>query len=212
MGSLFHAFRPGSSRARKDSNTSMDVNTPCVLTPDSAQASPTAENSPTLSFDAGPTPIPRPDFATRLRHSASVDHIDTQERLQGSRSKSHLPFLERPRSRQVSLVSNARSPLSASFHVNDRPAQSETPPPVPPKDGLPSIPPTTSLWKSFLPFLRDTSPQTEHPPTPDSPPLPQRRRGDVVCLSYNTLDDRQMHRLEGKSDHRPVIGAYALYI
>ena len=38
------------------------------------------------------------------------------------------------------------------------------------------------------------------------------RKGDVVCLSYRTLDDRGMRRLEGRSDHRPVIGVYAIYV
>ncbi|GJE85589.1 EEP domain-containing protein [Phanerochaete sordida] len=216
MGSFFHALRPGSSRVRKDSNASMDVNIACTPTSDSLHASPSTEHSPTWSLDAGPPPVPpRPDFAARLRHSASVDHLLTQERPQGHRSKSHLPFLEHPRSRQVSLTANARSPLSASFRFDDRAPRSETPPPVPPKDGLPAIPPTTSLWKSFsfLPFLRDTPPAADRPPTPESPPPPPpHRRGDVVCLGYNTLDDRQMRRLEGKSDHRPVIGAYALFI
>jgi hypothetical protein len=37
-------------------------------------------------------------------------------------------------------------------------------------------------------------------------------RGDVVCMSYGTLDDKEMKRLEGRSDHRPVIGAYAVYL
>ncbi|KAI9440125.1 DNase I-like protein [Lactarius indigo] len=36
--------------------------------------------------------------------------------------------------------------------------------------------------------------------------------GDVLCLSYRTLDDRGMRRLEGRSDHRPVIGVYAIYV
>jgi hypothetical protein len=45
-------------------------------------------------------------------------------------------------------------------------------------------------------------------PTESSRP----RKGDVVCLSYRTLDDRGMRRLEGRSDHRPVIGVYAIYV
>ncbi|KAF8515384.1 DNase I-like protein [Hysterangium stoloniferum] len=42
--------------------------------------------------------------------------------------------------------------------------------------------------------------------------MQRHRRGDVVAISYHTLDDRQMKRLEGHSDHRPVIGSYAIYI
>jgi hypothetical protein len=41
---------------------------------------------------------------------------------------------------------------------------------------------------------------------------PRHRKGDVVCFSYRTLDDRGMRRLEGRSDHRPVIGAYGIYV
>lgn len=41
---------------------------------------------------------------------------------------------------------------------------------------------------------------------------PRPRKGDIVCLSYRTLDDRGMRQLEGRSDHRPVIGVYAIYV
>jgi hypothetical protein len=41
---------------------------------------------------------------------------------------------------------------------------------------------------------------------------PRPRKGDIVCLSYRTLDDRGMRRLEGRSDHRPVVGVYAIYV
>jgi hypothetical protein len=70
---------------------------------------------------------------------------------------------------------------------------------------------TPSLWRFLPAFLSPTHNQgsigleVKH-----SPPLPLK--GQVICLSYNTLDDRGMRRLEGRSDHRPVIGTYALYI
>ena len=41
---------------------------------------------------------------------------------------------------------------------------------------------------------------------------PRPRKGDVVCLSYRTLDDQGMRRFEGRSDHRPVMGVYAIYV
>ncbi|KAA1467365.1 DNase I-like protein [Dentipellis sp. KUC8613] len=70
---------------------------------------------------------------------------------------------------------------------------------------------TPSRWR-FLPFL--SREHTEHkdiiPQHPVVPPRP--RKGDVICLNYQTLDDRGMRRLEGRSDHRPVIGSYAVYI
>lgn len=38
------------------------------------------------------------------------------------------------------------------------------------------------------------------------------RPGELVCLSYHTLNDEQMTKLEGWSDHRPVIGSYAIHL
>lgn len=40
----------------------------------------------------------------------------------------------------------------------------------------------------------------------------RKRRGEIVPISYDTLDDRAMHRLEGRSDHRPVLGTFAIYV
>lgn len=49
----------------------------------------------------------------------------------------------------------------------------------------------------------------EDRPANSSSPLP-RRKGEIRCLSYNTLDDQAMARLRGKSDHRPIIGTYSI--
>lgn len=38
------------------------------------------------------------------------------------------------------------------------------------------------------------------------------KRGEVRCLEYSTLSDREMRQLEGRSDHRPVIGHFAVYL
>jgi len=77
------------------------------------------------------------------------------------------------------------------------------------------------------PATRSMAAAPARPPPPLSLPLPgsgldgasagaaessRPRKGDVVCLSYRTLDDRGMRRLEGRSDHRPVIGVYAIYV
>ncbi|KAH7106478.1 DNase I-like protein [Auriculariales sp. MPI-PUGE-AT-0066] len=56
-----------------------------------------------------------------------------------------------------------------------------------------------------------TEPSLPSPPPPPPPP-PVYRKGDVVCVNYTSLDDRQMRRLEGRSDHRPVIAEYALFL
>jgi len=46
----------------------------------------------------------------------------------------------------------------------------------------------------------------------EDPPPRGFIRGEVQCLSYATLSDREMRRLEGRSDHRPVIGQFAVYL
>ncbi|KAF8199503.1 inositol polyphosphate phosphatase [Pholiota molesta] len=72
-----------------------------------------------------------------------------------------------------------------------------------------------SKWRDLIPSF--FSPTHAQGPTQDNlhpPPVGPRppAKGTVVCLSYDTLDDRGMRRLEGRSDHRPVIGAYIVYI
>lgn len=63
----------------------------------------------------------------------------------------------------------------------------------------------TSKWRFLPAFLSPTSPQSNA-----APEHAVYTKGDIVCLSYNTLDDRGMRRLEGRSDHRPVIGTYVI--
>jgi hypothetical protein len=91
--------------------------------------------------------------------------------------------------RRTTVTHDAESPLSP-----DRP-QSATP----------------SLWRFLPAFLSPTHHQGSTGPEVKSA-LPLPLKGHVICLAYNTLDDRAMRRLEGRSDHRPVIGTYALYI
>ncbi|KAJ7650437.1 inositol polyphosphate phosphatase [Roridomyces roridus] len=73
---------------------------------------------------------------------------------------------------------------------------------------------TPSRWRFFPSFLSHTSTQStsSHDASIDTAPPRAPRRGEVVCLNYDTLDDRGMRRLEGRSDHRPVMGSYAVYI
>ena len=77
-------------------------------------------------------------------------------------------------------------------------------------------------WR-FLPFFRGDSSQATVPADPSPTPgesiemaasstAYRPRKGDVVCLGYDSLDDRAMRRLEGRSDHRPVIGSFAIYL
>ncbi|KNZ72104.1 72 kDa inositol polyphosphate 5-phosphatase [Termitomyces sp. J132] len=71
---------------------------------------------------------------------------------------------------------------------------------------------SSSRWR-FLPFFsHNTRSSTSIEPPSSADAVPAPRKGDVVCLSYHTLDDRGMRRLEGRSDHRPVIGSYVVYV
>ena len=77
-------------------------------------------------------------------------------------------------------------------------------------------------WR-FLPFFRGDSGQTTATGDPALTPAEpadvtassttyRPSKGDVECLGYGTLDDRAMRRLEGRSDHRPVVGNFAIYL
>ncbi|KAG8697159.1 hypothetical protein FRC08_006700 [Ceratobasidium sp. 394] len=74
----------------------------------------------------------------------------------------------------------------------------ETPAP-PPKD--------EPRWWFFR--QRQVTRESVAPPEPEPEPEPvieKRKRGDIVCISYGTLDDKAMQKLGGRSDHRPVLG------
>ncbi|KAF9493363.1 DNase I-like protein [Pleurotus eryngii] len=71
-----------------------------------------------------------------------------------------------------------------------------------------STPKRRSLLPAFFTWDHNTSSPSQ---LTTSEPAIRPRKGDVVCLSYDTLDDKAMRRLEGRSDHRPVIGSYAIY-
>ncbi|PWN20424.1 hypothetical protein BCV69DRAFT_283306 [Microstroma glucosiphilum] len=84
----------------------------------------------------------------------------------------------------------------------------------------------TSWWSSHMPSIltaqgaaaalasfggpRDGPHQAPGDPinvaiVPPKPELIGPRKGEVQCLLYKSLDDREMRALEGRSDHRPVI-------
>ncbi|CCM07057.1 uncharacterized protein FIBRA_09379 [Fibroporia radiculosa] len=71
----------------------------------------------------------------------------------------------------------------------------------------------TPRWRGLVPFLnRDSRAQTSEGDSPSLRRRPQPKRGDIICLEYRTLDDHGMRKLEGRSDHRPVIGSYAIFV
>ncbi|XP_006459141.1 hypothetical protein AGABI2DRAFT_218097 [Agaricus bisporus var. bisporus H97] len=74
--------------------------------------------------------------------------------------------------------------------------------------------PKRTTSRSFWDLLPSFLSPPHSPATADLIPAEfrQPRKGDVVCLSYGTLDDQGMSKLGGRSDHRPVIGSYAVYL
>ncbi|OAX37607.1 DNase I-like protein [Rhizopogon vinicolor AM-OR11-026] len=206
---LSQAFRP---RLRRDSSGSLtSEDTPGLPTRPRASV-PFVRAATDHGHDSQrPVSFNIPKSPNVLRHSRSIDTVPTQSMPDPPRASEHdvNHAVQRRLSLDLGLPDTGSSPTSPA-------TKSEThdiPPPVPPKDSTPT-PPASTRWGRFFPFRRDTSGSivttSESPHAPSGPPPPVR--GDVVCLSYRSLDDREMRLLEGRSDHRPVIGSYAVYI
>ncbi|KAG6336357.1 hypothetical protein ID866_2714 [Astraeus odoratus] len=196
VSALFtQALRPLSVRGRRDSVSSLNSEE-CYQKSDL----PTRP----LSFH-----VPKPPRL--LQHSRSIDTMDQVKsgRQDTLRAASHTgdgisrrfstKRVPTPNSLDLANPDPAHSPPDLIL-TGDEHAE-----PIAQKDPIPT-PPASTRWRFF--FRRDTS-QTV---TTQDTLISQPARGDVVCLSYNTLDDRGMRRLEGRSDHRPVIGSYAVYL
>ncbi|KAI5115634.1 hypothetical protein M0805_008636 [Coniferiporia weirii] len=133
------------------------------------------------------------------------------------------PNLRKRRDRAQSTTPTISAPLAATrMHT---PANADLKdaeaPSVPPKD-LVTRPNPTSVrgWRFFPFFGREgesngfgSNPELASPTLGVVEPSTYRpRKGEIIHLGYKSLDDQEMRRLEGRSDHRPVIGSYAIYI
>lgn len=240
MGQIFNAFRPSSLRSRRDSTWSMnhpDLSQQPTATPRAGQtADVLVEATPNdKRISAAPQLSPlaslKPHSLHSLTKTRSFDNLpraSEERRTSLTRVTSFEPSSIRPPTSPLSggrvpmRHANTISPVVQVMPSGDTStlvSSTETPAGgldiAGPGSASPSNPAPMFRW--LLPFLyRDGahqgappgSPATEVPPPPPPPP----KRGDVVCLRYDTLDDKGMRRLEGRSDHRPVIGSYALYI
>ena len=233
MGQIFHALRPSSLRTRRDSTWS--VHHPDL--PPSNESTPTPLHpSREKQLPAIPLSSPTRAKAHPFRRLSQTRSVDSFRRSSSSeeRALARTLSLEPPVSHQAPSQSGRGVPMrhantistvtpvvgdtsSASTTLVSSPIQPSSPlDMISPANTSPS--PSAPMFRWFRPFFsRDGAQQvqadssgtaTPHPPPPPPPP----KRGDVVCLKYDTLDDRGMRRLEGRSDHRPVIGSYALYI
>lgn len=195
MGQFFvNAFRPLAGRARRGSYSSFTS----AVSVATSSATTDADMSVT---DSSPS---SPDVTEQVAPFSRVSKPTTP-----SRTTSHevAPALHR---------SNSASTNPPSPHPS-RPRRATESLGTPPT-GLPHHTriPTPSRWRFFPSFLthHSTSSSSSQDPSLSTDALPPRppRRGEVLCLNYNTLDDREMRRLEGRSDHRPVIAAYICYV
>ncbi|KAE9401461.1 DNase I-like protein [Gymnopus androsaceus JB14] len=193
---LANAFRPLSSRSRNSSISSFVHSV-------ASSVSTHTSGIPTPKGDTTPSsPLHSPDLLEQVAPFSRFVYGDT-----------HVDTPSAEATNQISLNefdTSERDPRRASTSA----------PPIPPesspyaRDPVQREPvPTPSKWR-FFPFLHNTSTNSSDVITTASTisGLKPPRKGDIVCLSYDTLDDRGMRRLEGRSDHRPVIGSYAVYM
>ncbi|KAH9848408.1 DNase I-like protein [Lenzites betulinus] len=234
MGQIFHALRPSSMRSRRDSTWSMNHpeipqhpasagDQPLHLLP---PLTPQFPGRTSLETRQASSPSPTYSRGNHPRRLPQVRSVDSFPKTTGNyaiyRAQSHEPpqitvggggSVPMRHANTISPVVNVGA-LSASPVQTVVDQDNSLEPATAPNSSSSTGPP---VFRWLLPFLyRDGTQQpvaqpAESPGTP-RPSAPPPRRGDVVCLKYDTLDDRGMRRLEGRSDHRPVIGSYALYI
>lgn len=200
MGQFFaNAFRPPHSR------TDMTHPTSSQFLGSATPTSPYSFNS-SATTQGHSTP-----FSTNSRQSNSKPfHVALQRLLQHQHSFcsdiTYKPFNTPSRRANTAYSPPPTAPLPLETHVPRRGTDLS--------EGFerPHTATHQFTWRGLLPsFLSPT--YTQGPPqdiVPTTPAMPVK--GEVKCLTYNTLDDRGMRRLEGRSDHRPVIGAYIVYV
>lgn len=213
MGQFFaNAFRPLSAR-RRDSVAS----TTTLTTPNSHEEaqSPSSSSHEWAHVHEDATPFSR----SVQRSTATMDRPRSTE-FQGvetSKSTNHRhPEIPLRRSSSVT-ISCATGPLALErVPIRRATAYATLTTDMPATVTTYTQTPTPSRWRFLPSFLSNASTQSsasfDPPQSVDTAPPPPPRKGDVVCLSYHTLDDRGMRRLEGRSDHRPVIGSYVIYL
>ncbi|KAJ7052514.1 hypothetical protein C8F01DRAFT_568841 [Mycena amicta] len=172
-------------------------------------AAPSPPTDSEVSFTDSSSPS-----SPEVEHAAPFSRfVEPQGRILRSKSNEIFDANRKP---TATMSNNAAPGLQRSNSASHNPS---TPPPlVRPRratlvpETLPSVSQTQSRvvtptrWR-FLPSFLTSQSDAMLPMLPKPP-----GRGDVLCLNYDTLDDRGMRRLEGRSDHRPVLASYIVYI
>ena len=210
MMHVLQALRPLSLRTRKDSEASIN-------SLDATRSSTSHSARPSYDQRRREELVEvsiLPPHGPPLLHLKAIDSLSNLMRPVLSRTTSHAPIHsdDQSHSRGVPIqhtqtinVSSTTSHRETITHSMTTGLQSLTHSSTPSSQGL-----SGPRWLGFFPFLhRD---HTLSSTAISSTAVPSPRRGDIVCLEYRSLDDRAMHRLEGRSDHRPVIGSYAVYL
>jgi hypothetical protein len=186
-----------------------------VLPPNAPARTLTDSSTPALNPDqhfhepslTATTPVPSLASSTTTSFSVPSSASSTAA-SGGSRGQTHprwrmLSFLSRDAEAARDIAEAAAVAAAASTPVADADADADVEPATRSMAAAaaPPPPPLLPLPGSGLDGASAGAAESSRP-----------RKGDVVCLSYRTLDDRGMRRLEGRSDHRPVIGVYAIYV
>lgn len=156
------------------------------------------ENTNVANFERAP--------GVGILRSFSVDRARSDDKGLPRRQRPSRPWTTPTKSRPLSATPLFMEPAPRIISPKDDQAA---------KNGA-------SRWR-LLPFLRGDSSYTTTPVDPGSTSEERTemttsfstcmpRKGDVVCLGYDSLDDKAMGRLEGRSDHRPVIGSFGIYL
>ena len=201
---LANAFRPLSATLRRDSASSLATST-------TATSSISEDLYIPPDILGGSAPVTRvaqpPSPRHRQMHSQSIEHLPVNMSLPVS-----------PTRNQADLgLRRSNSESKTPPQVVERPLRHATASAGLPSTSNPSTSTATShtpsRWRFLPTFFSLTTPPGAAPTEILAEPFPTaQKKGDVVCLTYHTLDDRGMRKLEGRSDHRPVIGSYIVYV
>lgn len=228
---LHQALKPLSTRSRSSSlpsvtSTSEHVNN-TFISPHRVSRPSTARSDSSPSFSRPESTNDREPILNKVKSVAYLGKIKPrQHRKSGApllKSKTieqepqasiHIPSFRQRRARTRSAVTTPliSVPIAANATAEETDRLMST------QEELVATQPAPRGWRLF-PFLsREADPNSiaSDRTSPLREPTQQvgrrPRKGDVIPLSYNSLDDQAMRRLEGRSDHRPVIGSFAIYV
>ncbi|KAJ3744193.1 inositol polyphosphate phosphatase [Lentinula detonsa] len=222
---LANAFRPLTARSRRESYSSLSSMGHSVASSVSNQNSstltPRGDSTPSSVLHSSDLLEQVAPFSRFVYGNSSSLPFDTSPGEVMTTDANHLPLQNEYDSSKLkrSFSSSSRKRSKSAVAERNPKRASTSAPPIPPETSPYSAPrehaSALSKWKIF-PFLYHTSTSSSSSDVLSTPTIVHGtkppRKGDIICLSYDTLDDRGMRRLEGRSDHRPVIGSYAVYI